>query len=244
GVAAVVLEERGCGASFGQRRSDPDALVADVCDAVDWIVAQPWSDGTVHSIGFSAPALAAQLLLSAHHPAVRGCIACSTAFDMYAATHPGGLGIESTAGNVGDLMRALDSNQLHKLAPNPALQLVLRGFIRGLRPVDSDPERAQLAAACREHATNDSIDVGIIASECRDDPLSGTELETTLDAQSASARPDALASSGALVSACAGWWEAGFAAEAIKLHQITGGRLVLGPWPHALTIQADGMTKR
>ncbi len=56
GYANVVMELRGAGASFG--RKDASIFrntVSDGSDVLDWIVAQPWSNGRVGATGISGP---------------------------------------------------------------------------------------------------------------------------------------------------------------------------------------------
>ena len=236
GYATVVMEQRGCGASFGTRTLDPGAQVNDLIDVVDWIVAQPWSDGRVVSLGVSAPGLAAQLLLTAKHPALVAAVPMFTSFDMYTATHPGGLTYGATVGNVGEMMRALDANRVGDIAPNAALRALFKMLVRGLKPVDRD----LLQQAVADHKGNEYIDVGMLKVEFRDDPLPDTAVDTTLEAQSPCAYADDMVASDVPVSAYAGWWDGGSALEMLQLHATVatpGSRIVIGPWGHAGTRQ-------
>ena len=56
GYALVVIDVRGTGASFGTRDSFRSPRERDDCKAIaDWIVAQPWSNGTIGATGVSLP---------------------------------------------------------------------------------------------------------------------------------------------------------------------------------------------
>ena len=59
---------------------------------VDWIVAQPWSNGTVGATGNSYTGNTALWLASTMNPAVKAVVARHYEFDLYAETpYPGGL---------------------------------------------------------------------------------------------------------------------------------------------------------
>jgi len=47
GIALVLVDARGSGASFGTRTTGLDEReIADYGEVIDWIAAQPWSNGT------------------------------------------------------------------------------------------------------------------------------------------------------------------------------------------------------
>src|SRR5580698_7156471 len=60
GYAFVLMDLRGSGASFGQKGDDVFRDAAgDGSDIIDWIVAQPWSNGRVGATGVSGHGLCA-----------------------------------------------------------------------------------------------------------------------------------------------------------------------------------------
>jgi len=73
GYAMVLVDVSGTGASFGVWRGpwSPDEI-KDGGEIVNWIVAQPWSNGKVGAIGTSYEGATAQLLAVPNHPAVKG----------------------------------------------------------------------------------------------------------------------------------------------------------------------------
>ena len=93
GYALVVVDVRGTGASFGTRDSFRSPKEReDSREVVDWIVAQPWSDGLVGSTGVSYLGAAADFLASTGHTAVKAIAPLFSVWDTYADNYfPGGL---------------------------------------------------------------------------------------------------------------------------------------------------------
>lgn len=241
GFASVVMEQRGCGASFGTRVLDPEQQLQDLADVIDWVTSQEWSDGRVVPIGLSAPGLAAQLALATEHPALVAAVPTFTSFDMYTATHPGGLVYGTAVGNVGDMMRGLDTNDIGRIAPSPVAALLIKLLVRGLRPVDGDKSGKLLAEAVQEHRANEYIAVGMQKVDFRDDPLPDTSIDTTLIEQSPCTYAENLVASGAPIAGYAGWWDGASALEMLQLHGSVpnpGSRIVIGPWGHGGSTQA------
>ncbi|GAC1378560.1 MAG: CocE/NonD family hydrolase [Marmoricola sp.] len=236
GYPVVHVEQRGAGASFGSRSVHMDQRLADMIDVLDWIVAQPWSDGRVASCGVSQIGMTAQIAAGTGHPALIASIPMFSAYDMYGALHPGGLMQAANYEVVEGLMRALDSNQVHKMLPYKAAQLAMRLFIKGIAPVDADRDRSLLRAAAADHSANTYYQEG--NTEFRDDePADGSD---NLDMQSAYRLEDVMRKNNVRVAAYSGWYDNGFANEMIQArHSVSphNGRLVLGPWPHGGSTQ-------
>src|SRR5262249_35300208 len=154
----------------------------DGADVVDWIIDQPWSNGRVGATGISAVGMTALWLLGAKHPAVRAIAPRFTVFDIYQATHPGGLTAAPFVRDIGRMVRAMDSNHVQQMPEQKAAQLVLQALIKGLQPVDGADGHELLDEAAAEHAANEHFDEDIVAVEYRDDPLP-SDPETTLDTQ-------------------------------------------------------------
>ena len=84
GYACVIVDVRGTGASTGQRKMEfSNEEVADGNDIVNWIVAQPWSDGQIGSTGVSYVGTTSELLLANKNPHVKASIPRSNIFDLY-----------------------------------------------------------------------------------------------------------------------------------------------------------------
>ena len=67
GYVIVIVDTRGSGASFGTRLSEysPEEVM-DAGTVLDWIVAQPWSDGNIGAYGTSYTGTTAELLSLIH----------------------------------------------------------------------------------------------------------------------------------------------------------------------------------
>jgi putative CocE/NonD family hydrolase len=85
GYAVVVVDVRGTGASFGTRDSFRSPREReDSREIVDWIVAQPWSNGVIGATGISYVGAASDFLASTGHPSVKAIAPISAVWDTYA----------------------------------------------------------------------------------------------------------------------------------------------------------------
>jgi len=150
GYAMVVVDVRGCGASFGTRDSFRSPRERDDHrEIADWIVAQPWSDGVIGSTGISYLGAAACFLASTGHPAVKAVAPLFAVHDTYSDhVFPGGIMCTTITENYDDLVRALDLDQRDRLAPYPYFS---DPRFAGPQPVDEDTDGSLLAAAIEEH---------------------------------------------------------------------------------------------
>jgi uncharacterized protein len=150
GYAMVVVDVRGCGASFGTRDSFRSPRERDDHrEIADWIVAQPWSTGVIGSTGISYLGAAACFLASTGHPAVKAIAPLFAVHDTYADhVFPGGIMCTTITENYDDLVRALDLDQREQLAPYPYFN---DARFAGPQPVDEDGDGALLRSAIEEH---------------------------------------------------------------------------------------------
>lgn len=146
GYAVVWGDVRGTGASFGvwpHQRARDETL--DYGDVMDWIVAQPWSDGTIGAWGTSYTANTADWMAERNHPALRAVVSRFPDYDPYADLYfPGGVPNAYMGSNWGARAKALDLN-LPRLGADSVL--------RGVRPVDGPdgPRLLDSAVAGRRH---------------------------------------------------------------------------------------------
>ena len=253
GYAWVDVCVRGSGASFGSRPSPwSDDEVGDGPQIVDWIVAQPWSDGQVGATGISYAGTAAELLASARHPAVRAVAPRFSCFDVYPdVAFPGGLHLDWFTSAWGQFNNLLDNNQLAdalalnlhhtaracqglgarflplKLAGHPLVQRLLKAVVgaiaRGVAPVDDDTSGRVLAEAVGGHSINYDVHAGASRVRHRDDPgLSEALPQARIDHFSPHARLDSLRESGVPVLSYSGWLDGGYAGSAVKRHRGLG----------------------
>lgn len=80
----VKVDVRGTGASYGKRPGEYTPIeVKDAKYIVDWVVDQPWSDGSVGAYGTSYSGTTAELLCATGHKAVKAVIPGWSDFDIY-----------------------------------------------------------------------------------------------------------------------------------------------------------------
>ncbi|VFR18575.1 FIG00804380: hypothetical protein [plant metagenome] len=245
GYAVVVIDVRGTGASFGTRDSFRSPRERDDSkEVVDWIVAQPWSDGVVGATGISYLGAASDFLASTGHPAVRAIAPLFSVWDTYADNYfPGGLQLKALTQSYDDLMVALDHDQRQMLSrfvyyANP-------GFA-GPQPVDEDPDGALLAQAVHEHLGNFRQTEFMPEFRFREDPLPYDETFS-----SASFSPYSLAASipkDVAVLSVSGWMDGGGYMNGAISRYLTLSEnrrhLMLGPWDHGARIDISPWRKQ
>jgi putative CocE/NonD family hydrolase len=80
----IKVDVRGTGASYGRRPGEyTPTEVRDAGYIVDWVVDQPWSDGSVGAYGTSYSGTTAELLCAIGHPAVKAVVPGWSDFDIY-----------------------------------------------------------------------------------------------------------------------------------------------------------------
>jgi hypothetical protein len=141
GYVFVVADVRGTGASFGYRTTVfSPAEQPDVNDLINWIVAQPWSDGNVGMMGQSYRAITQLLAAASQNPHLK-CIAPRySLLDLYDIVYPGGLldNVFITAYKLS--VTYYDGN---KTEPDYG--------VWPTKPVDADTDGSLLAQATKEH---------------------------------------------------------------------------------------------
>lgn len=237
GYALVVIDVRGTGASFGTRDSFRSPRERDdSVEVVDWIIAQPWSDGVVGATGISYLGAASDFLASTGHPAVRAIAPLFSVWDTYADNYfPGGIALKALTQSYDDLMVAMDHDQRHMLAnvvyySNPAYQ--------GPQPVDDDPTGACVAEAIREHLGNFRQTEFMPEFRYREDPLPYDASFSSASFSPYSVSPGI--GKDVAVLSVSGWMDgAGYMNGAISRFLTLADNprhLLLGPWDHGARI--------
>jgi uncharacterized protein len=92
GFALVLVDARGTGASFGSRAMELGPReIADYGELIDWVAAQPWSNGRVGLFGSSYGGQAAELTAALGNPHVTAVAALFSPVDPYRELfYPGG----------------------------------------------------------------------------------------------------------------------------------------------------------
>jgi hypothetical protein len=225
GYAVVGVDVRGTGASFGTWPAPWSAEeVKDYGQVVDWVVAQPWSDGKVGAFGNSYGAVSALMLASLNHPAVKAVVPRHFEFDEFAdVPFPGGI--------FNDWMVKTWDESNHQLDQGA-----------GVKPVDADADRSLLRAAVQSHEKNVDLYQAALRVTFRDDSMdAGTGRGLTLDDLGPYSRRAELGRSRTAVGAWGGWLDAGTADAVIKSFLAVGSvqRAVVGPWNHGASQNAS-----
>jgi putative CocE/NonD family hydrolase len=169
GYAAVVVDARGSGASFGRRAAEfSPCETRDFKFVIDWIAAQPWSNGRVAAIGVSYSGNTAEHAAYDPSPALVAAVPRFTDFDAYASIlFPGGLRNALISQTWAAGVRALDDNRV----PGGEWRNEVGADARivGVKPVDDDHDGSQLARAIAQHAQNQDFFELLSRTDFRDD---------------------------------------------------------------------------
>ncbi|WP_133770568.1 CocE/NonD family hydrolase [Enterovirga rhinocerotis] len=240
GYAVVVVDTRGTGASFGTRDSFRSPREReDSREIADWIVSQPWSDGTIGSTGISYLGAGADFLAATGHPAVKAIAPLFSVWDTYADNYyPGGILLTGLTRVYDEIMIGLDHDRRD----------VLKQFayfsdptFEGPQPVDDDPDGLLVREAVREHLGNFRQTDFMAEFRYRDDALPYDSSFTSASFSPYSVR-DGIRPEVAIYSV-SGWRDgAGYANGAIARHlTLTDNprHLLLGPWDHGARIDTS-----
>ena len=235
GYALITVDVRGTGASFGEWQYPwADTSVEDAREVVDWIIAQPWSNGCVGGLGISYMGTTAELLLAIQHPAVKAVVPMFNHPDACTdIAFPGGVFNQRFIREWNRMNSLLDQNRLPTFS-----QGIINHLVRGVSPVDGDRDRQLLADAIRMHANNYQV-ASMEGLTYRDEMH--PELNLCLDSAAVMRYREAIASNPAAVYGWASWMDAGTADAAIRrfLTFPSARHLVIGAWNHGGTLQAS-----
>ncbi|HKP29186.1 MAG TPA: CocE/NonD family hydrolase, partial [Gemmatimonadales bacterium] len=222
GYAAVVIDVRGTGASFGTWKYPwSRGEVRDLGDVVRWISTQPWSDGTVGAIGTSYTANTAQLAAATSGRPLKAVIPRFMDFDAWAdLTAPGGVINSFLVREWGKAVGAMDRNTP---SGNPP---------RGVRPIDGDSGGVLLAAAVKDHEGNPALDEVAPRAIHRDEVL--PEWAGSSDDYATFRWREPIERARVPIFGWASWFDAGTSNGAISrwLTWKTPQFLVIGAWSH------------
>lgn len=228
GFAFVNVDARGSGASFGHRAHPWTAAeVDDGVDVLDWIVSQPWSNGSVGAVGISYTGTAAEFLATRGHPALKAVMPLFSLYDIYDdIALPGGIPHDGFVQRWGQFNAALDRNEFPLPFP------IAKALLRGVAPVEG--ARGELQAALAEHAANLSVSDTARGIAYRDQGPANGIVERMGDFSPHRHRA-AIEASGVPFFGGSGWFDGAYQHAAIKRHLSLGvdfKRLVIGAWDH------------
>ncbi len=241
GYALVVVDVRGSGASFGQWSILWSAQeIADLGRVVDWIVAQPWSNGRVGAYGVSYDGNTAEMLAALNHPAVKAVAPQYDDFDVQShLILPGGVYNRWFVAEWDKFTRRLDVNDACAIADISGVDCTQFAYVlKGVRPVDADTEGAQLAAALNSHKPTNLAQIGQ-AIEYRDDRWGATNW-TLGDVSPYRARA-AIEAAGVPRYVWVSWLDSASVEGAISRYLTFSNpqKVIIGPWAHGGGQHAD-----
>ncbi len=237
GYAYVIVDARGTGASFGTRAYETtEDEVRDYGEIADWIVAQPWSNGRIGSFGVSYDGTTAEMLAVNQHPAVRAVAPLYPDFNAFDhLVYPGNVFLEFFTDEWGAAVSRMDNDDICGLTGNveeEACQQV-KARVRGVKPVDSDPDRTLVAAAVVDHARNARVADAARSLEFKDDPFGdGPRFVDRLS--SPAWKRKQIEASGAAIFSRVGWLDAATVAGALSRFNTFSNpqRVVIGALSH------------
>ncbi len=242
GYAAVVVDNRGSGASFGSRATEFSVCeTRDFKPVVDWIASQPWSNGRVATIGVSYAGNTAENATYVPSPALKAAVPRFTDFDLYTSIlFPGGLRNDIIVLEWGAGVKRLDNN----FVPEGDWGGGGEGSRRllGVKPVDADIERTLLAEAIAQHANNMDVAATFSAVHFRDEFPMGNSLDDGCESSVSPNQFKAAVETNQIPAFHWGsWMDAGTAAGVLARFASydAPARYVIGAWTHGAGFDAN-----
>jgi len=231
GYALVIVDVRGTGASFGSRPYPWTIRERqDYGEVVDWITAQPWSNGRVGGYGTAYGGTAALFLAGAGDEAVRAVAPRFAEFDpVFQLFRPGGLLNHRFVAEWSRVTQGLDSGDFcaaFELDPGSCEEA--RRLIRGVKPVDADPDGVLVTEARAERKNADEGEA-----------VGGIEFRDQVGPTGAAVRSISpygaervIEESEVPIHSWASWFDASTAEAALDQYQSLGNPQVvtIGPW--------------
>lgn len=235
GFALVIVDARGSGASFGSRAAElSEREIADYGEIIDWIAAQPWSNGRVGAYGYSYDGDAAELMARLGNPHLVAVAPLFSDFDPYRQlVYPGGCYAERAFGRWLAATRVLDgvAGAVADLAAETGLpEGAVSGLFPPVKPVDGPGGPALLVQAVRAHQGNADLAALIARAEFRDSREGGLDWDTPAVPR----WQRQIESSDVPMFIRAGWLDAGTAAGALTRFATFANsqQVEIGPWSH------------
>lgn len=171
--AVINVDARGSGASSGNRITEysPDEI-ADLGEVAEWAARQRWSNGRVGTFGISYDGNTAELSAVPNSPVVRAVAPLYDDFDtLLGLAHPGGVYDAGMVEAWSKMVGGLDRNDVCVGFDVTGWRCwKLRLLVSGVKPVDSDSDRSQLAKILAERQ-NPPLVHSLGLPEFRDDEV-------------------------------------------------------------------------
>ncbi|MFN8395398.1 MAG: CocE/NonD family hydrolase [Bacteroidia bacterium] len=231
GYALVNVDCRGSGASFGTWPYPWSAAeVEDGRAILDWIMAQPWSNGRVGVVGISYTGTAAEFATGLGHPAIQAAMPMFSLYDVYEdIALPGGIPHDGFVLEWGRANAMLDENRL------PIKNIVAKALVKGVSPVGKGSHaKRKFAAAMESHRDNRGVHETSAGIEYRDQ-APALDLIRNMDDFSPHHYQDRANASKIPLLSLSGWMDGAYPHSSIRRYLNSDravNRLVLGPWDH------------
>ena len=210
--------------------------VKDYGQVAEWIAAQPWSNHKVGSFGVSYVGNTAEMLLVNRHPAVAAAAPLFNDFNYVDhLTYPGGLFLNFYLDQWGQMVEAMDRNDICALAQAAGEKcLELKKKVRGVKPVDDDPDGILLARAVAEHKANVKVAEAARGFQFRDDPFGPKENTSIYSLANPSGHLREIGAAATPLFIRVGWLDAATVNGALSrfLTFPNPQRVIIGPWSH------------
>ncbi len=226
GYAVVWGDSRGTGASFGvwPHHRSPDE-VRDFGEVMDWIVAQPWSDGTVGGWGTSYTANTNDWYAQVGRHAFRAGISRFPDYDPYADLYfPGGVPNAYMGSNWGLRVKDMDLNVPRSRDDGSPV---------GVRPVGVDSGGSLVAAAVAARLDVPSVWESFRVLTYKDESMPLWD-GRSMDDWGIHSHADEIEASGSAIYSWASWTDAGTAQGVLHRFMTLSNpqRAVIAAWSH------------
>jgi putative CocE/NonD family hydrolase len=240
GFAQVIVDARGSAASFGVRRQPWSADEgADYAEIVDWIVAQPWSNGRLASFGESYDGNTAEMIGTLGKSAVKAVVPRFGYPNIYTdIVFPGGVFNEGFVKAWLTRNLSIDRNDLCGFAGVSGEECAGYNAAMSLaKQVDADTDHALRSAAIAQHAGSPDQIGSVSAATYADDRWNGADFASL----SPGSRWAKAQSTETPFMAWASWMDLGTAGAALNRWRALDVpmTLYLGPWNHGASLDAD-----
>lgn len=233
GYAVVWGDSRGTGASFGvwpHHRARDETL--DFGQIMDWIVAQPWSDGTVGGWGTSYTANTNDWFAERNHPSFKAGISRFPDYDPYTDLYfPGGVPNAYMGSNWGGRVKEMDLNLPRSRGSGPPV---------GVKPVDEDMDGSLLAAAVEARRDVPSVYESLRELVYKDQPMPLWD-GVSMDWWGIHSHAEEVERSGSAIYSWASWTDAGTAQGVLHRFMTLSNpqRAVIAAWSHGARHDTD-----